>query len=316
MRKSGKSTRYRSIFHVAFMSLTAVPIAGRVGPIHAEPIRILPLGNSITQGESPRKSYRPYLDFLLNDAGYEFDFVGRMQVAHDGATGSGFDCDHEGHYGKRADEVLLEVDSIVAGFSPDIVLCHLGTNDLVASGQSREDLARATLNDIENIIETFRASFPEIVFVVARIIPCSPEDHRETFQTMNAMIDATWARDRSTATSPVYIADHYDGFDPGSDLCDRWHPNESGSRKMASTWFAVLEPILAEWRETHNRMHARQPAPATHRTANNLLKLPLSPKNHSPAALVFTVLVHNSPREAVDLRGRLVQRLNSRERPR
>lgn len=315
MRKPGSCTRCRSILHVAFMSLTAVLIAGRVAPIHAEPIRILPLGNSITQGESPRKSYRPYLDSLLNDAGYEFDFVGRMQVSHDGATGSGFDFDHEGHYGKRADEVLGEVDSIVESFSPDIVLCHLGTNDLVATGQSREDLARATLNDIENIIDEFRASFPEIVFVVARIIPCSPEEHRETFQTMNAMIDDTWARDRSTATSPVHIADHYDGFDPSNDLSDRWHPNESGGRKMAVKWFEVLEPILAEWRETHTRMYTGQTAPAALRIQRKSLILPLHRKGASPANIVSSVSAANSLQEAVDLRGRVVHGPNRRRHP-
>jgi len=43
-----------------------------------QPKKILLLGDSITHGASYAPGYRPYLWDMLNDAGYNVDFVGSM----------------------------------------------------------------------------------------------------------------------------------------------------------------------------------------------------------------------------------------------
>ncbi len=61
------------------------------------PWRIMPLGDSLTEGSYPdsHHSYRGYLEMMLRDAGYEFDFVGTQWRLGHGGT----DFEHEGHGG-------------------------------------------------------------------------------------------------------------------------------------------------------------------------------------------------------------------------
>lgn len=57
----------------------------------------MPLGDSLTSGNFPGRvhSYRGYLETLLREAGYSFDFVGTQSRPAHGGT----DPDHEGHSG-------------------------------------------------------------------------------------------------------------------------------------------------------------------------------------------------------------------------
>ena len=66
-------------------------------------IRIMPLGDSITQGASSgvtdedfQVSYRLDLWDKLRNAGYDVDFVGSL---NSGSSMEDFDADHEGHPG-------------------------------------------------------------------------------------------------------------------------------------------------------------------------------------------------------------------------
>jgi hypothetical protein len=61
------------------------------------PWRIMPLGDSLTEGMFPdgHHSYRGYLETQLREAGYDVDFVGsQWQLAHGGTEYA-----HEGHGG-------------------------------------------------------------------------------------------------------------------------------------------------------------------------------------------------------------------------
>ena len=77
-------------------------------------LRILPLGNSITQGKFDLRSYRYALWKKLTDEGILFDFIGSMRTNHKGSPkwpkykGKSFDTDHEGHWGWRVDEILAK----------------------------------------------------------------------------------------------------------------------------------------------------------------------------------------------------------------
>src|SRR5690242_19031704 len=73
-------------------------------------IRIMPLGDSITQSFSPHNSYRYYLWHLLLNQGYRVDFVGSLHGVGDGPPANpDFDMDHEGHAGFRADEIAANI---------------------------------------------------------------------------------------------------------------------------------------------------------------------------------------------------------------
>ena len=71
----------------------------------------MPLGDSITQGNTKHNSYRRPLWIELRKAGYNVDFVGSTRENFKGLSPlSDFDPDHEGHWGWRVDEALERID--------------------------------------------------------------------------------------------------------------------------------------------------------------------------------------------------------------
>ena len=54
-----------------------------------------------------------------------------------GLTHSDFDINHEGHWGWRADEVLAKIDGWAEQTTPDIVLVHLGSNDILQKQKNK-----------------------------------------------------------------------------------------------------------------------------------------------------------------------------------
>ena len=107
-----------------------------------ELIRIMPLGDSITSSDPSHRSFRYYLWHELLEAGYGTDFVG-SQIRNDFGSPPDFDFDqnHEGHVGWRTDEVLTRITAWMNVAHPDVVLIHLGTND-IWQGQSPASTAR------------------------------------------------------------------------------------------------------------------------------------------------------------------------------
>ncbi len=124
---------------------------------------IMPLGDSITH-----LNYRYDLWLNLNEANIIFDFVGNENHLPWGAVDSdpAFDSDHEGHGGWRSDQISYNIESWVKLNTPDIVLLHVGTNDL-AQGYSPSHV----VEHIGKIIEILRLYNPEIIIFVAQIIP-------------------------------------------------------------------------------------------------------------------------------------------------
>lgn len=199
-----------------------------------EPLRIMPLGDSITESGPGDASYRYYLWKFLQEQGIAVDFVGSMTGVRGGAPRyKDFDQQHEGHTGWRTDQVRDRVAAWSAAARPDLVLIHLGTNDLW-QGQTVGDTARR----IGEVIDELRRVTPGIHVLLAQIIP-SPLAPLRNIAALNHALVAT-ARDRSTPASPVMLVDLATGFDPGTMTSDGVHPNDRGERWMAECWGAAL----------------------------------------------------------------------------
>ncbi len=202
-------------------------------------VRIMPLGDSITQGYST--SYRRPLWLALRDAGKNMDFVGSMDGHYAGGEEPGdYDVDHEGHWGWTADEVLARIGHWVVRSDPDIVLLHLGTND-IGRGQDPPGV----VDEILRIIERIRAYNPGIHVLLAAIIPVDHEAANERVSQFNAAL-AELAQSLDSGPSRVLLVDQFEGFDAGRDTYDGLHPNAGGIRKMAAKWFAALQPLVDE----------------------------------------------------------------------
>jgi hypothetical protein len=200
--------------------------------------KVMPLGDSITESTAGMPTYRYFLWRLAQDAGYNIDFVGSMQGAHDGPpSNTDFDMDHEGHWGWRADEVLALLPGWAATASPDIVLLHIGHND-VCQGHTID----STINDISAIVDVLRTANPTVAILLAQNIASAWPCHERLPELVSRLPGLTSSK--STAESPVSLVDQHTGFDPETMTWDGQHPNEQGESLMAERWFAPLRALL------------------------------------------------------------------------
>ncbi len=226
----------------------------------APPIKIMPLGDSITTSLLDFSSYRCYLDHLLDTAGVSFDFVGTQTTNYNGNNPpcgdppTDFDHNHEAHSGAMAWDFLHEdnwggtpkytIDYILSQNVPDMVLIHLGTND-VFKAHSTEQI----ISDLGSIIDHIRAANPDVVILLAQIIPCSGLSQCGQIPALNAQIPALAAQ-KNTLFAPVIAVDQYTGYDVFNDnwynstLKEYVHPNSSGDAKMAARWIAAIQTYL------------------------------------------------------------------------
>lgn len=216
----------------------------------AEPVRILPLGDSITQANKETQSYRYPLWKKLVDAGIEVDFVGSLNTNVEKSTpdwpdykGKTFDRDHEGHWGWYTD-LFLQSETLPAwlqNYTPDIVLLHLGTNDVF-----RESHTEETVIKLKKIIEELQKDNPNVTVLLAKLMS-STSDKNPKILELNAQMDKL-AEDASTQTSRVIVVDQNSGFDPkvGADTYDGTHPNANGEEKMAQRWFDALSKVVKD----------------------------------------------------------------------
>jgi lysophospholipase L1-like esterase len=199
-------------------------------------VKVMPLGDSITESTAGRNSYRYYLWHRLISHGYRVDFVGSEHGVGNGPpANSDFDMDHEGHSGWRADEIVTHIQAWAAAASPDVVLLHIGTNDLW-QGQS----VASTVTDIGAIIDTLRSVNPRIRILLAQLIAQTGDAF---ISPLNAALPAL-AAEKDRPESPIVLVDQYTGFDPSSMTYDGTHPNDIGDSRMADRWFEKLGPTL------------------------------------------------------------------------
>jgi len=218
-------------------------------------IKIMPLGDSITQGGTTHDNYRHYLWNKLQFYGHNnINFVGSHDVlGYDVYDSLVFDKDHEGHGGWTTDEILNgggnpaggtgNLNAWLTGLQatneiPDIVLMHLGTNDVNAAGPGYDH--NITIGEMEDIIDLLRSYNPNVTILVAKVIPCVIAG-TPGMDGLNALIPSLDTYE--TATSEVIIVDHNTGF-LTSWLADEIHPNATGAAKMSDRWYDALTSKL------------------------------------------------------------------------
>jgi lysophospholipase L1-like esterase len=205
----------------------------------AEPVRIMPLGDSITGSPG---CWRALLWNRLQAAGHtNIDFVGTLPtqgcgVAHDG--------DNEGHGGILGTNIAGQnlLPPWLAATDPDIVLMHLGTNDVWSN------LSPATiLAAYGKMVDQMRVQNPRMKVLVAQIIPMNPSNCSDCAGRVVALNQAipAWAASKSTAESPVVVVDQFTGFNPATDTGDGVHPNDAGTQKMSDRWYPALAAALS-----------------------------------------------------------------------
>ncbi len=221
-------------------------------------VRIMPLGNSITEGvvgSSNETGYRRTLDSLLNAHLYNFDFVGSQQ---DGIPND-FDKDNEGHGGWHAHHLnfsWLSIDDSVYSWltknTPDYILLHIGTNDLgelTAFSQDPNQTSLQQVNDVSSILDSidkFESDNAVVIPVfLARIINRTDDattttvNETDTTTAFNLELQQM-ADNRIAMGDKIIVLNQEAALQYPDDLSDGIHPNDNGYNKMAYKWFTTL----------------------------------------------------------------------------
>ncbi|GEM_PF-6182749 len=202
------------------------------------PVRIMPLGNSITDGSgsSHDGGYRRDLYDLLRNAGIAFDFVGSRQSGVDLP-----DRDHEGHPGFLASQ--LDVQNYLAKYPAEVIFLEIGTNDI--SYGERADRVR---DDIERLVQAIYQAKPRIDLYLATVIPRRRTSaQQQQADALNALLPDL-VNAKSAAGYKIHLVDIAARFKAVSNwpavlMDDDLHPNDAGYAVMANAWFeAYVKP--------------------------------------------------------------------------
>ncbi len=175
--------------------------------------------------------YRAPLFQGLVDAGWDLEMVGRN------TEGGG---NHEGYSGYMSADILQELSAMLQANHPDVVLLHIGTNDLPTPIDPD-----SSLHNIQTIVEQIHQFDPQIQIILARIIPCLQNtplgiERYPAIIELNNLIGQVAAQ-----WSNVHLVDMWSAFTAVSGwetalMSDSWHPNDQGYQLMAEKWQEIL----------------------------------------------------------------------------
>jgi lysophospholipase L1-like esterase len=219
--------------------LTSAPSAATYIP----PVRIMPLGDSITWGQTAPVStpggYRLPLYQLLTADGFNVEMVGTVWA--NGALNLPQE-NHEGWQGYRIDQIasgfLTWVNAVP---TPDVILLLIGTNDY---GQNY-DTATAT-NRLDQLIGLIATNLPNTKLVVSSVLlrTDSATVNNEIQTTFNPYIPGIVAA-HAALGQQVYFIDLNSVIGAADLGTDGLHPNQTGYNIMGTNWYNTVINLIS-----------------------------------------------------------------------
>lgn len=259
INRIGKRKFYGKVFGIILLlfALSFVAAgdswAGVSAFANGTPIRVMPLGDSITLGkysghdpvpgvDEPEDDigYRKDLWDLLQAAGYNVDFVG---TESNGSAYPFSDPEHEGHNGwtdsQIADNIYNEPggENWLISQTPDVILLHIGTNNLSINPSDVEMV-------LDEINEYEVATASTVNVIVARIIDWVPNN--PSVRIFNNNVE-TMVKNRLDYGTELFLVEMESqagmDYSTGVDMIDDLHPLASGYTKMAQCWKEAFDVI-------------------------------------------------------------------------
>lgn len=237
------SHRRASRFQLRRLIFLMMPILS-VTLVKAEPVQIMPLGDSITRGLANTGwipgGYRTRLYQRLTTEVFPtrgVDFVGTQ---NDNPAPSNLpDPDHEGRGGFRIDQHMPTIGQAVRDHAPAVVLLHLGTNDI----DQKYDLANAPAR-LDSLIGEIVDASPGTYILVAQISNSAPQNAAKTpaIEAFNAALPDIVSARRANGQR-VSIVNMFDVVSPENFADTTYHPNKAGYDQMADAWLEAISTL-------------------------------------------------------------------------
>ena len=250
----------------------------------SDTVKILALGDSITDGYWTSGAYRKYLYYYLEQMGHtNIDMVGPKGSDSESFQYNGQTVAYDGNYagysgyaiqnisGTETRSGILEViqgnygngQNMISAYDPDIVLLQIGTNDILSNYND------GISNRLDNLVETILCSLDgtnDLLYVST--IPdinvaerydwlwsygisyyTDPEGLtkkvQECINSYNAAIQSLVEKKQAEGKNIAY-ADIHSVLDQDTDLYDGVHPNEIGYENMGKYWANLLHSTYFE----------------------------------------------------------------------
>ncbi|KAK3900212.1 carbohydrate esterase [Staphylotrichum tortipilum] len=217
-------------------TLSARPLAPLASSI---PLRIMPLGASITYGQasSDGNGYRASLRSQLAAAGaYGSGGPNPINMVGSRQAGTMRDNDVEGWPGNRIEQVHAKAMAAVSvpGLKPNVVLINAGTNDATQNFNVSTAGAR-----MEALIRDVYAASPRAVVILSTLLVNTKAEGN--VEHINRQFGDVARKLREKEGRRLVLVDMHGDDGPGTgDLVDGTHPNDAGYRKMANLWYKGL----------------------------------------------------------------------------
>lgn len=211
-------------------------------------LAVMPLGDSITEGarSTTNSGYRGELWNRLAPHAASLDFVGSQQHGRQLA-----DRDHEGHSGWRIDELSVNIEKWLAAAHPNVVLLHIGANDM-----DQNYHADTAPDRLGGLIDHITRGAPGVTVLVSSLVPSTNTETRARIDRFNTAVPRVVEERRKKGLSVGYVS--MAAVTVG-DLGDWLHPNDGGYVKMADAFYSGITRAAADgW--IHERVDA-EPAP-------------------------------------------------------
>ena len=260
-----------------------------------EAVKILSLGDSITDGYWTSGAYRKYMYHDLEQMGYNIDMVGPKGGNSNTFTYNGqsvsYDDNNAGYSGYAIQEMttkehrsgIMETiqatwyngQNMIAAYQPDIVLLQIGTNDILSNYNDGitdrlENLVNVILQDLDADSTVFVSTIPDIdAYTRADWLGSyginawgsTQEEKVRLMETVTGCIDTyntsiyNLVLKMQSEGKNVQFADINSVVDYQTDLHDGVHPNEAGYENMGNYWAGLLNDFFQN--------HGTNPKPVT-----------------------------------------------------
>ncbi len=201
----------------------------------------MPLGDSITQGfgSSSGTGFAGYRNPLFRNTltvGKPLDLVGTVTPTPTfDIQAFYFSANHEGHIGFTIADLAGVVDAAIAATVPDIILLHIGTNDV-----PHPDIVTAPAR-LASLIDQIHTDRLTAKVVLATIVPSSDAGVNIIIDNYNAAMPAIVAA-RAAYCSLTDINAAFKAVPSYGTvlLFDGVHPNDAGYAVMATEWATAI----------------------------------------------------------------------------
>lgn len=226
------------------------------------PVKILPLGNSITYDQfraelrfaQDKISYRYTLWDSLRSNNYNTDFIGHKLGGYyqfpDPESGGIPGISSLGMYNflntgyDPVTQTQVTASNYLNVYSPNVVLLHIGTNGVTDPGGTDTTNVR----NILNLIKSKDSTTWVIVALIIDFVPNEPlvttynNNLKSMIRTRQKNGDKLLLVDMQNNAGLIYGIDSIPPFT--ADMFDQLHPNDSGKVKMGKLWYKALQLIL------------------------------------------------------------------------